>query len=237
MNFRFNRQIVGVEIPQKSKLNGVRLAAFIIKEMIYYHFRSLLFLFCFVWAVYLLISDYLTESNPSILLYILLIAFLLGIISVSEEFSHAAAGLQKRKYNEVKELRISLWNIGRINILVESFGIRFKGMLSSRDMIHVTAAGPLFALITGIFFFIILWYAGINRPGENIIAFYMSLFFIILPVLSLMPYKLGFISDGGRLLEIKKINSLKISLLIKEMFYGLFLVIKFFINPGSKSVK
>ncbi len=169
-----------------------------------------------------------------------LIISALILVGVSEEFAHAAACIQKGKPEQVRNLRVSNWCLGpKSKVMVESFGVHFQGTMSYKDLLHITAAGPLFSLLTGGVFFCILWVGGINQPQSNSLNFGISVFLLLLPVLSLMPFSLAFPSDGSRILEIKRRCHLKPDELLKEMAQGVILVLHFLMGVnenGRKSI-
>lgn len=204
--------------------SGARLFAFIAHKMFACHLRTVLF-----WAVLaaqgiLLVQAWYEHGlNQQILDSgrFLIVLGCLSLVSVAEEFGHAAACIGSRRAETIRGLRVANWCVGsRCRILVESFGVHFQGFMSSKDLLRIAAAGPLFSLMVATLLFCALWLLGINRPAHSPLSFWVSLCLPLVPLVSLTPFSASFPSDGRRIIEIRDRCHLETTEVLKEMARG-----------------
>lgn len=198
--------------------------AFIAHKMFVCHSRTVLF-----WAILaaqgiLLVQAWHEHSLDRQILgsaRFLIVLGCLVLVSVAEEFGHAAACIGSRHSEAIRGFRVANWCVGsKCRILVESFGVHFQGLLSPKDFLRIVAAGPLFSLMVGALLFCALWLLGINRPDHSPLSFWVSLCLLLAPLVSLMPFSASFPSDGRRIIEIRDRCHLETTEVLKEVALG-----------------
>lgn len=198
--------------------------AFIAGKMFVCHFRTVLF-----WAILAAQGIFLVQAwqehrlDQQILgsARFLIVLGCLVLVSVAEEFGHAAACIEARHAEAIRGFRVANWCVGsKCRILVESFGVHFQGFISQKDFLRIVAAGPLFSLMVGTLLFCALWLLGVNRPDHSPLSFWVSLCLLLAPLVSLMPFSASFPSDGRRIIEIRDRCHLETAEVLKEGAQG-----------------
>ena len=189
---------------------------------------------------------YLHNFRSMLLVILAALFFFIPFALAREEFAHAAAAIQKGKKDYVHDLQILsiVLEPGNIRLSLVSAAIQFKGRFSALDIIHISAAGPLYVLM------IIAFVTGIACPpvlflANNIIhageAMQMLQKCILLscfiPLNALLPYRFHGETDGHRILRVANDCSLPAHLIILESLRGALLPIKFLVGSARRNPK
>ena len=227
-------------IPEESKRNGILLFLFLARTMAVSFARTIAVrvLLTSIAIVTLFYAITAADNDKMIeVLRFLAVASAIVFVPVSEEFSHAAACIQLGKSDRVHALSASRWRFtSRTDLLIESFGVHFKGKMSANELLKITAAGPLFSLCTGLILLAVFYLAGIIGPQASTSILLVSLTLVIMPILSIAPVPSkfplsSFSSDGHAILEIKRQNHISVFHLLNDMSRGLLLTFSFLIHP------
>ncbi|MCL5020943.1 MAG: hypothetical protein M1339_04615 [Bacteroidetes bacterium] len=194
-------------------------------------------------AIVTLLYTIIASDNDKLIevLRFFVVASAIVFVPVSEEFSHAAACIQLGKSDRVYALTASRWRLAaRTELLIESFGVHFKGKMSANELLKITAAGPLFSLCMGLILLAVFYLAGILGPQASTSILLISLTLVIMPILSIapVPYKFplsSFSSDGHVILKIKRQSGISVCHLLIDMSRGLLLTFSFLIRPKAVS--
>lgn len=223
--------IVDIPAAPRAWKSGIQLFVFIALKMFACHCRTVLF-----WAVLttqgILLLHAWSENRSDLQLpssaRFLLVLGCFALVSVAEEFGHAAACIGARRPEVIRGFRAANWCVGsKCRILMESFGVHFQGSISPKDLLRIAAAGPLFSFMTGTVLFCLLWLLRINRPDHSPLSFGVSLCLLLAPLVSLAPFSASFPSDGRRILEIRKQCHLGTTEVLREMAQGFTVALRY----------
>ncbi|SYZ72087.1 membrane hypothetical protein [Candidatus Zixiibacteriota bacterium] len=159
-------------------------------------------------------------------LYLLLINILtIPIAAVLEEFSHAAVAVQLGRIDLPRVLRIrTLASANDKNLLAFSFSIANEGHFSAPELLKIRLGGPIGAMGLSVLLLIILYFIGVVEAGFGLIAG------LVMPVSSLVPYRMLIESDGYAVRKVSrelKLPIVQLWLIALECFY---LVIRFLLG-------
>jgi len=228
--------IVDFPVPEIAKTNGPRLLAFLCCRILKAHARTLGALLLPPVLLLAVVALVRAAEPVHAVMYAFRIALLglcLALVSISEEFGHAAAAIRKNLDGVVRDLRVSYWTRrGWRALLVLSYGVHLKGQMTERDLLQITAAGPLLALSVGCMFLLGFWCWGGNVLFTDPVQAPVASLLVLLPLISLTPIgHLGpfpFVhSDGDRIADLKVKHSMGTLAISREMARGLGFVLAF----------
>jgi hypothetical protein len=231
--------IVDLPVTPTAWKSGLQLLAVIAHKMFVCHARTVLF-----WAVLaaqgiLLVLAWHEHGLDRQILGSARFLIVLGglvLVSVAEEFGHAAACIAGRHSDAIRGFRVANWCVGsKCRILVESFGVHFQGRISPKDFLRIAAAGPLFAFMVGTLLFSVMWLLGINRPDRSPLSFWVSLCLLLGPLVSLAPFSASFPSDGRRIIEIRDRCHLETTEVLKEVALGFAAALRYSLGTLPKN--
>lgn len=163
-------------------------------------------------------SGYKISFEVLIVIFIYLF-LLIPIILSLEEFFHSAICIQKSKGRCFISLAITTfsWRQFPLTIFL-SAAIKAKWKFNPIDKIHIHGGAPSFLLLVLFAIGTILSILPLSINMRKLVFYFLPL--LILPVISLIPHKIIFPSDGFVILNLSRKINLTIWGLMRELLYS-----------------
>lgn len=227
---RLRRDIEDVAIPLAAKATAISLWAFLARRV---PARIHLGLLCWLAGAVgvLILARRWAAPSTSDASVLMLVPLGVGFAAISEEFAHAAACIRNGKTDCVRSLRIVRWCLTNRIRLTESVGIHLQGRMTPRELLEITAAGPLFGIVAGTAF--VGAEFAISALFLDLRTSLVTLCIpVLVPALSLTPApsavaRYGVVTDGNRIRGIRLMYGISRGVVLATMGRGLWRVFQF----------